>query len=142
METVSPRFVPISNSAYLITVTGYENKCPSGALYCPQTGRTIPFRSLTQMLLTMEQTMDQTNYPQRGTEPRFFRPQGKAAAEAVLCVQEEKNTLATFKIRILFRQNASWQGSVVWTDRSMESHFRSVLELIGLLDDALSSICG
>lgn len=141
METVSPRFVPVSNTAYLITVTGYENKCPAGELYCPQTGRTHPFRSLTQMLLTMEQVMDQANCPQRGTEPRFFRPQNKPAVEAVLCVQEEKNVLATFKINILFRQNASWQGSIVWTDRNMESHFRSVLELIGLLDDALSAAC-
>lgn len=48
----------------------------------------------------------------------------------------EKN-LAVFEIRVLFRQNASWQGSLLWRERKLEGHFRSVLELMRLMDSAL-----
>ena len=44
----------------------------------------------------------------------------------------------TFAVRILFRQNASWQGSVTWLEGNREESFRSVLELIFLMDSALS----
>jgi len=44
----------------------------------------------------------------------------------------------TFDVKILFRQNASWQGSVVWLEQKQEQSFRSVLELILLFDSALT----
>ncbi|MCI9263720.1 MAG: hypothetical protein HFF06_04025 [Oscillospiraceae bacterium] len=45
--------------------------------------------------------------------------------------------LATFDIRILFRQNSSWQGSVLWQEGDREESFRSVLELVLLMDSAM-----
>jgi hypothetical protein len=47
--------------------------------------------------------------------------------------------MATFFVRIIFRQNASWQGSVLWLEGQREQRFRSALELIFLLDNALRS---
>ncbi len=40
-----------------------------------------------------------------------------------------------FLIRIMFRQNASWQGEVQWVDEGKKTHFRSLLELIMLLHE-------
>lgn len=139
METPYSHFVPVSNTTYLVTVTAYENKCPVSDFYCPQTGLTVPFSSLAQLLLTMEQTMDLNNYPQRSTEARTFRPSMKITGGQPVGWEHNRSALATFRFNILFRQNASWQGSIIWNDRNMESHFRSVLELIILLDDALTS---
>jgi hypothetical protein len=51
---------------------------------------------------------------------------------------EEAVPLARFFVRILFRQNASWQGTICWLDRKTEAQFRSVLELLILMDGALS----
>lgn len=45
--------------------------------------------------------------------------------------------LATFAVSMACRENASWQGTVVWLERGREEHFRSVLELNSLLDGAL-----
>ena len=45
---------------------------------------------------------------------------------------------ATFLIKILFRQNASWQGSVAWLEGKREQSFRSALELLFLMDSVLS----
>ena len=43
----------------------------------------------------------------------------------------------TFIIRVQHRQNASWQGSVQWVEGGKEQHFRSALELIKMMDEAL-----
>lgn len=43
----------------------------------------------------------------------------------------------TFVVRILSTQNATWQGTVVWTDGGKTQPFRSALELIKLIDSTL-----
>jgi hypothetical protein len=45
----------------------------------------------------------------------------------------------TFVIRILNRQNATWQGTVACVDRKEEKTFRSLLEMIKLIDSALAA---
>lgn len=44
---------------------------------------------------------------------------------------------SAFMVRILFRQNASWQGELHWLDRDKKRSFRSLLELIMLMQAAL-----
>ena len=53
-------------------------------------------------------------------------------------MSEAGNTGAqkTFVIRILNRQNATWQGVVTRLDRKEDQPFRSLLELIKLIDSA------
>lgn len=43
----------------------------------------------------------------------------------------------TFVVRILNTQNATWQGTVTWTDGKRTEAFRSALELIRLMDSTL-----
>ena len=45
----------------------------------------------------------------------------------------------TFVIRIMNTLNATWQGTVTWTDGKKEVAFRSALELIRLMDSALGT---
>ena len=54
--------------------------------------------------------------------------------------QDSKNLVghkASFIVRVTSRQNATWQGSISWTERGVTQHFRSALELIKLIDSAL-----
>lgn len=44
---------------------------------------------------------------------------------------------ATFVVRIHFRRNSTWQGTITWTDSKRTQNFRSALELIRLMDSAL-----
>ncbi|NLM46303.1 MAG: hypothetical protein GX200_05850 [Firmicutes bacterium] len=44
---------------------------------------------------------------------------------------------AAFLIRIQFRQNTSWQGTIQWLDEKKTAHFRSMLEMILLMHEAL-----
>jgi hypothetical protein len=86
----------------------------------------------------MDSLMDNANFPQHCVAPRAFQ-----SAHTGFLPQEtnEKPSrpLATFDINVMFRQNASWQGSILWRNRKLESRFRSVLELVGLMDDALTA---
>ena len=54
--------------------------------------------------------------------------------------QDSKNLVghkASFIVRVTSRQNATWQGTVTWTDGQRTQPFRSALELIRLIDSAL-----
>ena len=43
----------------------------------------------------------------------------------------------TFLVKILYRQNATWQGRVLWAEEGKTYSFRSALELLKLIDGAL-----
>lgn len=49
----------------------------------------------------------------------------------------EKNE-ETFILQILSKQNATWQGTLAWVDKKKTQNFRSALELMKLIDGALS----
>lgn len=44
---------------------------------------------------------------------------------------------ATFVIRILFRRNATWQGTVRWREKRLQVNFRSFMELLLLMQEAV-----
>lgn len=131
-----PSFMSSGRNTVVVHVYSYDEKCPTGTLLRPHLDGLVKFSSLTQLLLLLEATLDCINGPQRGEEPRAFQkiePQPQFAARAA------GKPLATFQINVLFRQNASWQGTLVWTDKAMDAQFRSVLELVRLMDSALTA---
>ena len=132
-------FTPLGQNAVIVRVTSYDRKRPSGTLVSPRLEKAVSFGSLTQLLLLMESLMDQSNQPQRGEEHRAFTRPRPAEETAEPLEMEIQKALATFQIRVLFRQNASWQGSLIWVEPQMDAQFRSVLELIRLMDSALSA---
>jgi len=52
-------------------------------------------------------------------------------------VKDRQGERATFVIHVQYRQNATWQGSVVWAEKNITKNFRSALELLKLMDGAL-----
>ena len=120
-----------------ICVDAYNNGVLQGSIHNPWLPYGKPFSSLTQFLLEMEQVLNQMDFPKAFTATRAFAatptiPIGFPAAEARV------GQVATFSVRILFRQNASWQGSVTWLEGKQEQSFRSTLELILLMNSALT----
>ncbi len=43
----------------------------------------------------------------------------------------------TFVVRVESRERNSWQGQVVWTETNRKQYFRSTLELLHLMEDAM-----
>lgn len=54
----------------------------------------------------------------------------------------EQGKKASFMIQVQFRQNATWQGTITWLDEKKTQHFRSTLEMIKLMDNALDESTG
>jgi len=48
-------------------------------------------------------------------------------------------TSTSFLVRIKYRQNTSWQGTIQWMGGKQTRHFRSCLELVLLIEEALAS---
>lgn len=119
-----------------VCVDSYHNGIPTGRIYHARRENGIEFHSLMQFLTHMEQTMDEADFPKAFTATRTFAPPAELPATPPECTCYTGEQ-ATFAIRILFRQNSSWQGSVIWLEGQQERSFRSVLELIFLLDNAL-----
>jgi len=119
-----------------VCIDSYADGVLNGRFYNPYLSGGSSFESVMQFLTKMEKALDTMDFPRAFTATRTFAP----LPDHDLSPPEEEFTagkLATFTIRILFRQNASWQGSVVWQEGRREQSFRSVLELLFLFDNAL-----
>lgn len=60
------------------------------------------------------------------------------ASKKVIQKGEVGASPATFVVTVKCRQNATWQGSVQWLEKKKTLHFRSTLELIRLMDEAVA----
>ena len=122
----------------LVCVDSYQKGVPQGRFYNPYMEAEQTFQSLTQFLQGMERTLEMMDFPKAYTTTRTFAPLPDCATGPPLS-QSKPGTQATFAIKILFRQNASWQGSITWLEGKREQSFRSVLELILLMSTALET---
>jgi len=122
----------------MVCVDSYQNDVLKGRLINPSRDGAIPFDSLMQFFLCMEDLLDEMRFPQSFEEKRkFFAEDGTAVVSRT--VGGQTGAQATFAVRILFRQNASWQGSIIWTEEKQEESFRSALELALLMHSALTA---
>ena len=119
----------------IICLDSYHNGVPVGRIYGPS-AEAVEFQSLTQFLIKMEAILDDNKMPQSFTSPRTF-----AAIDPVSITttapEFQRGQMATFTLQVLFRQHTSWQGVITWMEERMEQSFRSVMELILLMDSAL-----
>lgn len=123
------------NRKTLVCVDSYDNGILCGRCFDAYYGMER-FDSLSQFLIKMEARLEAFQTPQAYTIPRSFSfgcRTDYAGEFSQLC----RGAKATFELRILFRQHTSWQGVAVWMEKKLERKFRSVLELIMLMDSAL-----
>lgn len=116
-----------------------------GRMYHCYSETPVLFTNQLQLLAEMEALYDRLNFPQASTRDRTLKPkkvqtETDKEAEAVKDEQDIKNQVgrkASFIVRVTSRQNATWQGSISWTERGITKHFRSALELLKLIASAL-----
>lgn len=125
----------------IICIDSYENGIPVGRLYNSY-AEPESFTSLSQFLLKMESMLDELQLPQSYTSPRSFGSTSVLPDSTPPVSQAKKGRMATFELQVIFRQHTSWQGNVIWLDQHMEQSFRSVLELVLLMDSALRKLEG
>lgn len=127
----------ISGNEYrttILCVDSYDNSVLQGRFFNPYDKDGQTFTSATDFLVKMENMLDEMNFPQAFNAIRTFAPATVTSTDAAGTSNSGK--VATFGIKILFRQNASWQGSVTWLEGNAEQSFRSFMELLLLIDGA------
>lgn len=115
-----------------------------GRLYHYYTDRGVPFRTRFELISAIDRLCDLLGYPQAAQQPRRFGraqplPQQREV-ERLMGKDElagQKGRMATFVVHVMHRQNATWQGTVVWAEKDQKASFRSALELIKLMDSAV-----
>ena len=145
MSICPARFTPREMKTTLIKVYSYENKCIKGTLHNPFFEKDVVFENLMQLITMVERISDSLFYPQKTMQLRQFSENEPEKTETPAFFDfvttadfSDQVPLATFELEIIFRQNASWQGSIVYAEQNLASSFRSVLELLTLMDSVLS----
>ena len=103
------------------------------------------------MLRIMERLFDSKGFPEAYMSPRAFdsarnnkniheMEENIAVNDAMNPTSplEQDGTRCTFEIAVKFRQNATWQGQILWTEKNLKQNFRSALEMLLLMDEALA----
>ena len=121
-----------------VCVDASEGGVRSGRFYNSFLPEGKVFRCLVEFLKEMERFLDKMDFPRAFTALRTFHTESEETS-APQPVQVETGRKATFAVRVLFRQNATWQGSVTWLEGKQEQSFRSALELIFLITSALGN---
>ena len=124
------------NRKITVCVDSYENGILKGRLHNGYR-EADSFESLVQFLLVVEAMLEDQQIPQSYTVRRKFSDYISAGEGSAAAGPVRKGSLATFDVQVLYRQHTSWQGVLLWRDCNLEQSFRSVLELVLLMDSAL-----
>ncbi|HOP69290.1 MAG: hypothetical protein WBK48_05390 [Dethiobacteria bacterium] len=128
-----------------------------GIIEHPLSGGRIDFRSLLEMILLIKEKLEAHRFPQAEVELRTWTSKsmgGRAGSgkrkynyqtrrnDGMAGVESRRKLIPsqgapTFFIRIHFCQNASWQGSIQWLEGKSTKFFRSTLEMILLMQEAV-----
>lgn len=135
--------VPQIMKTSIVKIYAYKDKNPAGFIINPFFSKPVYFDNLVQFLMLMDEIQESIKYPKASMEARSFTGDSRFCFEHADAPSREElldsQPLASFKLSVYFRHNASWQGNITWLEQSSEVQFRSVLELIKLIDSVLSA---
>lgn len=121
----------------LVCIDSYQEGIPAGRFYNPYKKEGNSFRGIMEFLWKMENALETMEFPKAYTTVRTFQNSEKDTTDPPI-PHHKNGKHATFALKVLFRQNASWQGHVTWLEGKKEQGFRSVLELVLLINSALT----
>lgn len=139
-------------SVATVHVSSYTDGILAGYVHNSYYDKTVPFTDGVQLLEAMEALFDTLSFPDRFEEYRRFggKQNGRRAATTSRITRESEQAMneskredkATFVIHVHFRRNATWQGTIQWVDQNKSQSFRSTLEMIRLIDEAMDTADG
>ena len=74
-----------------------------------------------------------------GVDPasKSYQQMSQRVLEAQSALLDMHGDLGTFIIRVQHRQNSSWQGRITWVEEDKTLYFRSVWEMMKLIEEAM-----
>ena len=115
----------------ILCINGTQHQQFHGLLYHSYHTEPFPFENAQQMVHLMEQLYDYLNFPHPGNNERSFRE------DALL---SKHGDIGTFIVRVQHRQNSSWQGRITWMEEDKTIYFRSIWEMIKLIESAVDTV--
>ena len=132
----------------VLCINGSNEGDLSGVFYHSYSTESVPFSGIGQMVLRMEKLYDYLRFPYPGTNSRTFGEEKKLTRmteerkkimsdDALL---SKHGDIGTFVVRVQHRQNSSWQGRITWMEEDKTVQFRSVWEMIKLIESAVDLV--
>ena len=122
----------------------------TGRFYHAYNAKGTLFFTSHQLIGEMDAFFDLLGYPQCSVQMRSFRSKTQPSYEQLQQARAEllarkgegdpnsqTGKLATFQVYVMFRQNATWQGELYWVEQEQSVNFRSALEFLELLAEAM-----
>lgn len=147
MENTQEQLLVTSVAAKLdIVITSYCEFEIEGYLYNPFSDRCLLFGNTLELLLKMGEMFDHLKFPQSSVEYRSFYNSKRGREKSPIQEETQVNEMnasesaqAKFIVHVQYRQNATWQGTIQWVDENKTQRFRSTLEMLRLMEEALDS---
>lgn len=132
----------------VLCINGNRDGELSGVFYHSYSEEAVPFHSIGQMIHRMEKLYDWLRFPFPGTNERSFaktEPEAEERHERNRIMSDENlltkhGDIGTFIVRVQHRQNSSWQGRITWMEEDRTISFRSVWEMIKLIESAVDTV--
>jgi hypothetical protein len=136
-------------------VVSFGNGMIRGELHSRYLDTPYEFFDFLSMVYKMEGIFDAKRFPEKFVSPRTFGGKndvgtafifgsgaGDVMKDAIEQIKRQGNNgvKCTFEISVKFRQNATWQGQIHWLEAKQKQDFRSVLEMLKLIDGALAVV--
>lgn len=129
-----------SERIFTVAIDWYQDRPIEGVLYQGEQPTGVCFSGYHELARMMEQHFAQMQYPRSVMDRRgFFSARGDMEKrEAIREIARRDGRTGTYTIRVMQRQNASWQGNVKKNDGELFD-FTSFLQLVSYLEGDLSS---
>ncbi len=130
----------------VLCVDGQRDGRTSGRFYHAYSVEGTTVSSMEGLIFSMERFFDRLGSPFPDTNQRTLlkKQENTIRKEGMIRVMRDDELLkkhgdiGTFIIRVQHRQHSSWQGMVTWVEENRTVPFRSALELIKMIDEAVS----
>ncbi len=117
--------IPCHSREAVVTVLSYSNGIMDGYLQHPRLEQSAEITSLSQLVLHLNSLLDLEDCP-------------NSPLPLISPVCNSRESIAVFRIQILFREHHTWQGKLIWQNENMEVVFHSGIELLQLFDEILA----
>ena len=150
MESGKRKIVTAMSISMRVEIQSFGQGLIRGTLHSQYLEAPFEFYNFVRLIEKMETIFDVNGFPEKFLLPRTFsitkrskilrdgeRYEDMNDSTNPTVNDENVGTKCTFEIMVRFRQNATWQGQILWAEKNLKQNFRSVLEMLKLMDEAL-----
>ena len=147
MDNYSQWYIGAPNGVVLC-VDRISGDMIEGCFYHSYSTEPVPFSGTRELTLRMEKLYDYLHFPFPGTNQRSFftaEAPSRLTKERIKVMTDDElltkhGDIGTFIVRVQHRQNSTWQGRITWMEEDKTVQFRSIWEMIKLIEGAVDHV--